>query len=86
MDADKVYHVQHTAVIDGAYHIAVTDLVFRSGASFAVLAWRGAPGNEYPLVSVPLDPTHLQELHSGRIDYLYDGLIEGVQKPPETPQ
>lgn len=81
MPVETVFRVRHTALIDGNYHQAVTDLIFRDGVPVGVLHWAGPPGNEYPLVTLELDPAHLTKFSDGIVNYLYDALIEF--QPPE---
>lgn len=71
MQADRVYHVQHSVKIGDEYETAVTDLIFVEGRPVAVLAWRGDPGDGQPLASVPLDPSFLTEFRSGPVTHLY---------------
>ena len=76
MHTDRIYHVQHRIKIDDAYEIAVADLIFVDSQPVAVLAWRDEPRDDEPLVSVPLDPAHLEEFHTGSITHLYLDTIE----------
>jgi hypothetical protein len=85
MSSETVFKVQHVVLIDGAWHHAITDLIFRGSQPIAVLAWGGRPGNEYPLVSVPLDPVHLRQFPGGVADYLYERPIEDPRQSPRTP-
>ena len=50
MHPDRVYHVEHVVMIDGAKHYAVTDMIFNGKQPIAVLVWGGKPGKEYPLI------------------------------------
>jgi hypothetical protein len=86
MHPDLVYHVQHIALLDGAYFSAVTDLIFVEKQPVAVLTWGGKPGKEYPLVSAPLDPARLQEFRNGYVTHLYDGVLECPAPAPGAPQ
>jgi hypothetical protein len=74
--ANQVFQVQHVALIEGGYHQAITDLIFRDGMPIAVLSWAGVPDSEYPLVTVPLDPVRLSKLSDTSPHYVYDGPIE----------
>lgn len=76
MHSDRVYHVEHGVMIDGAKLYAVTDLIFAGEQPIAVLIWGGKPGKEYPLVSVALDPAHLLEHRDGQITHRYERPIE----------
>ena len=76
MHPDRVYQVEHVMMIDGAKHYAVTDMIFNGKQPIAVLIWRGKPGKEYPLVSVPLDLVHLSEHRDGQITHRYERPIE----------
>ena len=83
MAEDRVYSVQHIVMIEGAWHQATTDLIFRDGQPIAVLSWAGKPGTGHPVVSVPLDPEHLLELTNGVVDYVYQ---RPIQDPRQEPQ
>jgi hypothetical protein len=72
MHPDRVYHVEHVVMIDGAKHYAVTDMMLTGEQLIAVLVWGGKPGKEYPLVSVRLDLAHLSEHRDGRITHRYE--------------
>ena len=76
MHPDRVYHVEHVVMIDGAKHYAVTDMIFNGKQPIAVLIWGGKPGKEYPLVTLPLDPAHLSEHRDGQITHRYERPIE----------
>ena len=76
MHPDRLYHVEHVVMIDGARLYAVTDMIFNGEQPIAVLIWGGKPGKEYPLVSVPLDPAHLSEHRDGQITHRYERPIE----------
>lgn len=86
MPKEHVFHVQHQTKDERGYHLAVTDLIFRGGQPIAVLVWAGEPGSEYPLVSVRLDPSQLQEFPAGRVQYFYHDLIEVPPILPEKPE
>lgn len=76
MQPDRVYHVQHTVKIGDDYESSVSDLIFVDGRPVAVLAWDGAPGDERPLVQVPLDSAYLEECRSGHITHLYLSAVD----------
>ena len=76
MYSDRVYRVEHVVMIDGAKLYAVTDMIFNGEQPIAVLIWGGKPGKEYPLVTMPLDPTYLSEHRDGQITHRYERQIE----------
>jgi hypothetical protein len=39
MRPDRVYHVEHVVMIDGAKHYAVTEMIFIGKQRIAVLVW-----------------------------------------------
>jgi len=85
LHSDRVYHVEHVVMIDGAKLYAVTDLIFNGEHPIAVLIWGGKPGKEYPLVSVPLDPAHLSEHRDGQITHRYERPIEWPRRQRPIP-
>jgi hypothetical protein len=85
MHPDRVCHVEHVVMIDGAKLYAVTDMIFDGEQPIAVLIWGGKPGKEYPLVSMPLDPAHLSQHRDGQITHRYERPIEGSRGQPPIP-
>jgi len=85
---DHVYHVEHVVMIDGAKLYAVTDMIFHGEQPIAVLIWGGKPGEEYPLVTMPLESAHLSEHRDGKITHRYERPIEEPRRrhpfPPEN--
>ena len=76
MHPDRLYHVEHVVMIDGARLYAVTDMIFNGEQPIAVLVCGGKPGKEYPLMSVRLDLAHLSEHRDGQITHRYERPIE----------
>jgi hypothetical protein len=77
---EGVYIVQYIAKMNGAYMSLTTDLIFLKGIPHAVYSWSGPQDNQSPAEMQKLDPALLEPLQSGRVEYLYHGLIEDHRK------
>lgn len=52
---------------------ANTDLIFVGDVPTLVVEWEARPDGDLPLVTIPLDPQHLQPLKNWpHVDFLYD--------------
>lgn len=75
-----IYRLIHTALRDGNYYLSECDFISRDGELLAVLEWAPGPaGEQYPALTVPLDPTLLEE--TGRAGYhTYNGHLVDPRK------
>jgi hypothetical protein len=75
--ARGIYRVTHTMLVGSARLICESDLIFLEGRPFVVLEWAGPSENQYPGLTLPLDPAGLGgSTQDGR--FVYNGRPELV--------
>jgi hypothetical protein len=53
--------------------VCKSDLIFLNDQPFVVLEWGGPPENQYPELTLPLDPAHLEPMRGDAGYFLYNG-------------
>jgi hypothetical protein len=68
-----IYRVTLTLVLGQARHIVENDFILRDGELLLVLEWSGQKTNQFPLVTLELDPERLKESPGMAGYFVYDG-------------
>lgn len=82
-DKGRIFRCHALLAVDQAYHHVIVDLVFIGGAPVAVIRWEDGPSNTRRLAEfVRLDPLRLSEYRDGAVNYVYDGLLDPIERAP----
>jgi hypothetical protein len=68
-----IYRVTLTLLPGQTRHIVENDFIFRDNELLLVLEWGGPKTNQFPLVTLKLDPERLKESPSMAGYFVYDG-------------